>query len=285
MTIQEAQQDSRQQLTRIYEEGEAVAMSRILVETLAGIKRQDWTLLQKKEFPAAKVAALQSSLQRLLLHEPLQYVLEEAWFCGLKFYVDRNVLIPRPETEELVEWIISDSRFPLVDSRLIDIGTGSGCVPITLKKRLKKTDAWACDISPGALAVARQNAASIGVDVHIEQLDFLDRAQREKLPLFNCIVSNPPYIPAKDQTTMSANVTDFEPHMALFVPDDDPLVFYRALADFGLTHLLPEGSIYMELYENLGPETVQLFKSMGYSTELKRDMQEKERMLKVKLVD
>jgi len=285
MTIQEAQQESKQQLAGIYEEGEAIATSRILVETLAGIKRQDWVLMQKKEFPAAKTSVLQSALQRLLLHEPLQYVLEEAWFCGLKFYVDSNVLIPRPETEELVEWIISDSRFPLVDSRLIDIGTGSGCIPITLKKRLKKTEAWACDISPGALAVARQNADSIGVDVRFEQLDFLDRIQREKLPLFNCIVSNPPYVPAKDQASMSANVIGFEPHTALFVPDDDPLVFYRALADCGRTHLLPEGSIYMELYENLGRETVQLFQSMGYSTELKRDMQEKERMLRVKLVD
>jgi release factor glutamine methyltransferase len=163
---------------------------------------------------------------------------------------------------------------------ILDIGSGSGCIPVALKRRLGKASVWSCDISPEALAVAQRNAINLGVEVHFRELDFLDKRQREQLPSFDVIVSNPPYVPEKDKPEMRPNVLDYEPGTALFVPDDDPLVFYRAIADFGEKHLNAGGAIYMELHESLGIAAVELFRKNGYETELKKDMQEKERMLK-----
>ena len=219
-------------------------------------------------------------LDRLLQHEPVQYVLNEAWFCGLKFYVDKNVLIPRPETEELVEWVISDCKFPIHTLSILDIGSGSGCIPIALKKRLGKADVWSCDISPDALKVANQNAETLGINVNFIELNFLNETERETLPLFDIIVSNPPYIPRKDKEDMNRNVTDHEPATALFVPDNDALIFYKAIAAFGKNHLTRNGIIYTEINENLGEETAAMFQLKGYKTVIKKDMQGKDRMIK-----
>jgi release factor glutamine methyltransferase len=232
---------------------------------------------------AEQATLLESYLQRLLTHEPVQYVLNEAWFCGLKFYVDKNVLIPRPETEELVEWIITNCKFPIDQLTILDIGSGSGCIPVALKRRLGKATVWSCDISAEALKIAEKNAAELGVTVQFEELDFLDSEQSNRLPAFDIIVSNPPYVPEKDKDQMRPNVLKYEPATALFVPDHDPLVFYRAIAEFGLTHLNRDGSIYTEMHESLGTATAQLFRSKGYATEIKKDMQGKDRMLKAGL--
>ena len=231
-------------------------------------------ILTNYEHPGIKYA------ERLLKHEPVQYVLNECWFYGLKFYVDKNVLIPRPETEELVDWVIRNIKFPFKDLKILDIGTGSGCIAISLKRKLRKAEVWACDISNEALAVAKRNADNLQADINFIQLDFLNEEERNKLPSFDIIVSNPPYIPQKDKETMQQNVVAHEPHTALFVSDNNPLVFYTAIADFATQHLSKDGSIYCEIHENLGKEVSEIFLQNKFIFEMKKDMQGKERMIK-----
>ena len=208
----------------------------------------------------------------------------------MKFYVDKNVLIPRPETEELVDWVLKEvgslpagqaGRGPGVN-KVFDIGTGSGCIAIALKKHLPtETKVLACDTNEQILAIARKNAEVAEVSIDFTVLDFLDKKQRTQLPQFDIIISNPPYVPLKDKDTMKENVVNYEPHNALFVPNNDPLVFYTAIADFAKEKLNEGGTIYVELHENLGNRVVELFRSKGFPiTELKIDMQGKDRMLK-----
>jgi len=280
MTIQEANRYISSQLQTIYEEQEAENISDWVIEHLTGTKKTDRITNREKLISPEQTLQLNDYLDRLLQHEPVQYVLNEAWFCGLKFYVDKNVLIPRPETEELVEWIISDCKFPINTLSILDVGSGSGCIPIALKKRLGKADVYSCDISSGALNVAGKNARALGIHVKFIELDFLDNEQRDQLPSFDIVVSNPPYIPEKDKDTMRFNVLDHEPGSALFVPDNDALVFYKAIAEFGKKHLSKGGSIYTEINESLGKETTGVFEWHGYKTLIKKDMQGKDRMIK-----
>jgi release factor glutamine methyltransferase len=284
MTIQEAGKYSIDQLRNIYEEGEAASISDWLMESLSGIRKTDRISNRKQLLSPEQTSQLDIYLQRLLAQEPIQYVLNESWFCGLKFYVDENVLIPRPETEELVEWIITNCRFPIGTLSILDIGTGSGAIPIALKRRLGKAGVWGIDISEKALEVARRNATTLGADIKLQQLDFLDTEQHDKLSSFDIIISNPPYVPEKDKEQMQPNVLKYEPGMALFVPDNDPLVFYKAIAEFGKDHLNNEGMIFMEIHEDLGEAVSSLFKLNGYTTEIKKDMQGKERMMKSMLL-
>lgn len=280
MTLQEATRYSTDQLKTIYDESEAAIISDWVMEYLTGIKKSSRIPHLKQPVPTEQITRLQTYLDRLLKHEPVQYVLNEAWFCGLKFYIDKHVLIPRPETEELVEWIITNCRFPVDQLRILDIGTGSGCIPIALKRRLGKAEVWSCDISKDALAVANRNAETLGVNVKFLELDFLNEEQRNSLPSFDIIVSNPPYIPIKDKAQMQPNVVNFEPATALFVPDNDPLVFYSAIADFAKDHLNVNGSVYTEIHEDLGQDVVDVFESKGFNAVIKKDMQGKDRMIK-----
>ena len=280
MKIQEANNHLTGQLKAIYEESEAENISDWVLEHITGKKRTDRIMNKEKPLNPEQASQLTQYLDRLLQHEPVQYVLSEAWFCGLKFYVDKNVLIPRPETEELVEWIISDCKFPIDTLSILDVGSGSGCIPIALKKRLGKADVWSCDISPEALRVANQNATTLGINVKFIELDFLNETKRENLPSFDIIVSNPPYIPEKDKDFMRLNVLNHEPATALFVPDNDELIFYKAIATFGKNHLTENGAIYTEINESLGETTSAMFQANGYKTELRKDMQGKERMIK-----
>ncbi len=280
MTVQEASKHLASQLTGTYELSEAAEISELVIEHITGTKRAQRINIREKQLGENEMISLESYLQRLLANEPVQYVLTEAWFCGMKFYVDKNVLIPRPETEELVEWIITDCKFPISTLSILDIGSGSGCIAITLKKRLGRVDVWSCDISTHAIAIAGKNASSLGIDVKFMALDFLDKDQTKHLPAFDIIVSNPPYVPENDKATMHPNVRDHEPATALFVPNNDPLVFYAAIAEFGKEHLTDRGLIYTEIHEQLGKPASELFSSNGYETKLKKDMQGKERMLK-----
>jgi release factor glutamine methyltransferase len=198
----------------------------------------------------------------------------------MRFYVDQNVLIPRPETEELVDWIITDCKFPIRQLTLLDIGCGSGCIPIFLKRKFRKADVWACDNSEAALNVAKKNADNLGADIHFLQLNFLNEEERNKLPSSDIIVSNPPYVPEKDKLQMQPNVLQFEPRTALFVPDNDALIFYKAIADFGNQKLNPNGAIYVEIHEDLGEPVLELFRSKNYEALLKKDIQGKDRMIK-----
>ncbi|MEO7982951.1 MAG: peptide chain release factor N(5)-glutamine methyltransferase [Bacteroidota bacterium] len=284
MTMQEATFFMLNQLRTIYDESESATITDWVMEYLTGSKKTERMLYKNSAFTEAEELQLRQLADRLLQYEPVQYVLNEAWFCGLKFYVDKNVLIPRPETEELVEWIITNCKFPVDKLRILDIGCGSGCIPVSLKRRIRKAEVWACDISVAAIEVAKKNAGSFGTDINFTRLDFLDKKQREQLPAFDIIVSNPPYVPAKDKEQMHPNVLQYEPASALFVPDNDALVFYKAIAEFGKTHLNRSGSIYTEIHEGLGNDTINVFQSSGYLTELKKDMQQKDRMIRSGLV-
>jgi release factor glutamine methyltransferase len=283
MMIHEAAKQIYDELRTIYEEGEASAIGEWVMEHLTGSKQTDRVVQREKSLSIEQEKQLNEYTARLLTYEPVQYVLHESWFCGLKFYVDQNVLIPRPETEELVEWVITNCKFPVDKLSILDIGSGSGCIPIALKRKLRKADLWSCDISEAALQVARKNAATLGADVTFILLDFLDTERRKQLSSFDIIISNPPYVPEKDKQQMLPNVINYEPHTALFVPDNDALIFYKAIAEFGKEHLNPSGVIYSEIHEELAKPVADLFNSKGYSVEIKNDMQEKQRMLKALL--
>lgn len=284
MTTAEARKYLTGQLETIYDEGESTSIAELVLDNLTGKGNSERASGKQTFLTSEQNIKLESILNLLLKHEPVQYVLNESWFGGLKFYVDKNVLIPRPETEELVEWIITNCKFPVDELKILDIGTGSGCIPISLKRRLKKAEVWSCDVSAEALAVAKQNAATLGTEVNFILFDFLNVQQRDQLPSFDIIVSNPPYVPEKDKDTMKPNVLQYEPAPALFVPDNDPLVFYKAIAEFGKEHLNTGGSIYCEIHEATGEEVVRLFNSYGFTTELKKDMQQKDRMVKSSLI-
>lgn len=284
MTVQEATYYVLKQLRTIYEEGEASQITDWIMEKITGSIKTERMLYKNEALTTDEEIQLQNYTERLLQHEPVQYVLNESWFFGFKFYVDKNVLIPRPETEELVEWVITNCKFPVDQLKILDVGSGSGCIPVSLKRRIRRADVWGCDISPGALEVAKRNSALLGADVNFIQLDFLDKQQWEQLPSFDIIVSNPPYVPEKDRETMQPNVLQYEPATALFVPDNDPLLFYKAIAEFGKTHLNKGGSIYTEIHEDLGEATMNVFQSAGYASEIKKYMQQKDRMVKSGLV-
>ena len=280
MTIQEGTFLLLNKLRSIYSREEADTITDWTMEHLTGSKKAERMIYKNEKITAGEESQLHQYIERLMSNEPVQYVLNEAWFCGLKLYVDKSVLIPRPETEELVEWVIDGCRFPIDKLSILDIGSGSGCIAIALKRRLGKADVWSCDISLDALKVAQKNAASLGLDVNFFQLDFLNEEQRNKLPVFDIIVSNPPYVTDADAKIMRPNVLNFEPSKALFVPDDDPLVFYKAITDFGRTHLNPNGSIFIESNEAYGEQVAELFNSKGFSTVMKQDMQGKDRMIR-----
>jgi release factor glutamine methyltransferase len=294
MKIGEAEIWLRQELSSIYDEGEASNISDLVLENLTGLSRVG--RLGKKEEPllVQQLHHLTEIHHRLLHHQPVQYALGEAHFYGLKLFVDKHVLIPRPETEELVEWIIKDVQasgknvFERKESeadettqlKILDVGTGSGCIALALKKAMPKAEVWACDISDDALNIARRNGSESDIRVDFVGLDFLDEAQSRQLPTVDLIVSNPPYIPLKNKEDMLPNVVEYEPHTALFVPNDEALIFYKALAEFGKHRLYNNGSIYAEIHEDLGKEVIGLFENEGYTVELRKDMQGKDRMVK-----
>lgn len=217
-------------------------------------------------------------LQALKSLQPYQYVIGETEFYGLKFFVNSNVLIPRPETEELVEWILADN--PNFSGKIIDIGTGSGCIPITLKKNLSQAEIFALDVSSGALEVAQNNAGFHDVAIQFVEQDFLN-FDSSLFGKFDIIVSNPPYIAQSESVEMHPTVLEFEPNSALFVPDAQPLVFYEKIAEFAQNHLNESGKIYIEINQKLGKETEEVFQQVGFKTQLKKDISGNDRMIKV----
>ena len=296
MKLFEAEQYIKNRLKEIYDEQEAANIANLTIEYITGLSKTERVSKKQEPLSTSQLEQLQLNLQRLKLHEPIQYIMNKAWFYGMKLYVDSNVLIPRPETEELVQWVINDVKASGKDVfirrsmeadetsqlKILDVGTGSGCIALALKKTMPKAEVWGCDVSEEALNVARRNGSSLDIRVDFQGLDFLDEAQQKLLPAVDIIVSNPPYIPLKDKEEMQPNVVNYEPHTALFVTNDDALVFYRVIAQFAKKRLYQNGSIYLEIHETLSNEIVNLFKIQGYQRiELRKDMQGKERMIKV----
>lgn len=290
MTWQEQYQHLREALTAVHEISEAEAMAALVVEHVGKKKLYH---LKQENIPAEETQKIDRILEQLLTHRPLQYVLNEAWFYGLKFEVNESVLIPRPETEELVDWMIREVRntkYEVQDSAslatnyspltILDIGTGSGCIPIVIKKNLPEAEVSAIDVCSEALNTATNNALNNETEINFQLLDFLDESKWSELRKYDIIVSNPPYIKTTEANTMSKHVLNFEPHKALFVPDEDALLFYRKIADFALQHLQSNGAVYVEINQQLGKETVELFQQKGFAVELRKDMNGNERMVK-----
>lgn len=297
MKLFEAEQYLKEQLKALYDEQEAVNIASLAIEHITGFSKTDRVSKKQEQLSGSQSDLLQNHLQRLKTGEPIQYIMNKSWFYGMELYVDKNVLIPRPETEELVKWIIDDikasgkavfvKKSTEADEttllKILDVGTGSGCIALALKKTMPKAEVWGCDVSEEALNVARRNGSTLDIRVDFQGLNFLEEAQQKLLPTVDIIVSNPPYVPLKDKEEMHSNVVDHEPHTALFVSDNDPFIFYKALAEFGKKRLYENGSIYMEIHEGLGQHVINLFRANGYTNiELKKDMQGKDRMVKVK---
>lgn len=226
--------------------------------------------------------AFNNHINQLKKGIPIQYVLGEADFYQLKFKVNEHVLIPRPETEELVYLILQDAKINQPKS-IIDIGTGSGCIPIALKKHLPNTAINAIDISENAIAVAKENALKNKVEIDFTIADAL-HLESKNFQKFDVIVSNPPYIALSEMEDMEANVTKHEPHLALFVADENPLIFYQKIADFALTNLKQNGVLYFEINQALAQETQELLEQKGFITEIIKDINQNDRMIKAQLL-
>jgi release factor glutamine methyltransferase len=267
-------------LGALYGPAEAAAMARWILTDVFGFTSIELYGGKDRTFSANDETHLADILARLQNYEPLQYVLGHTAFDGLELEVTPAVLIPRPETAELVAWIAADAA---PDASILDIGTGSGCIPIALAHRLPAASLTAWDVSAEALEVARRNAATHQASIRFERRDVLTTEGAEGRT-FDVIVSNPPYICLKERPAMERNVTDWEPGLALFVPDDDPLRFYRRIALLGRTLLRPEGSLYFEINQAYGRETVEMLGTLGYrDITLKKDMEGNERMIKARI--
>ena len=299
-------------LNKVYEANEIEAITLLAISEISNLSKAYIKAFPEKELNNDQALKLTDMLARLQTGEPIQYILQRTEFYGLPFMVNPSVLIPRPETEELVEWILSLSgeRFrqgerlgkgerseegerqkvkgerseELYWPSILDIGTGSGCIAISLKKNLPAVRVSAIDISDGALQTAKENAVLNEVDVNFIHADILNskfKTQNSKLSTYNIIVSNPPYVTLDDKKQMHSNVTDFEPHTALFVPEHDPLVFYKAIADFALLNLASGGLLFFEINENFGNETRDMLNTKGFrDVTVRKDMSGRDRMIK-----
>jgi release factor glutamine methyltransferase len=306
MTVQEGYKNLLSRLLTIYETQEAANISDLVIEFITGWSKMDRLLRKNELLNSDQQEILTEYTGQLLQHRPVQYVLGETWFGGFPFWVDENVLIPRPETEELVQWVIEEIKerkkdiltapgrlsksvtgLPGTatgvsgDLQILDVGTGSGCISVTLKKKLPGIDITSLDVNALALKVAEKNAIRQNVDINFLLVDFLKEEKWDTLPVFDIIISNPPYITESESSLMDKNVLDFEPHLALFVPDGDALLFYRKLAGFSRQHLSSAGSLFAEINEKMGHEVTTLFMNEGFRVDLKKDMQGKNRMLRV----
>lgn len=267
----------------MYPTGEITSFTRLIMEHVCGLQHHQLLMCKGKELSEIEKDRVEQIVERLKQSEPIQYIIGETTFYHLPFWVNPNVLIPRPETEELVDLIIKD--FPGKPIRILDIGTGSGCIAISLANYLPESAVTAIDISQSALDTAGENAKRNNVSISFIQTDIVDEPQAEAniRETFDLIVSNPPYIKESEKASMGENVLLHEPRQALFVPDTDPLLFYRAIAGLGRKKLTENGFLYFEINAQCGQETVNLLKSTGYKEiELIRDISGKDRIIKAK---
>jgi release factor glutamine methyltransferase len=265
------------ELGGIYPVSEIEGFTRIIFEAVCGLSFTEQVTKKLEQISLSDFEKIKAIISRLKNFEPIQYILGETEFYGLKLVVNQSVLIPRPETEELVQWIIK-SKLP-EHSRILDIGTGSGCIALALKIELKNAEVFGVDISENALEVARLNAIKNNLEVDYFQADIL-RWEESEWKTFDVIVSNPPYIRESEKQQMHSNVLNFEPENALFVPDGDSLVFYRAIATFAKKHLFESGLLFFEINENLGSEMYEMLIDSGFSEiEIRKDINGKNRMI------
>lgn len=277
--IQTLKKEFRLALKDLFPEVEIDAFFWNLLERYADIKRLNAAMNPNLDISDSVKSKMKKALGRLKNQEPIQYIIGETEFFGLEFQVNPNVLIPRPETEELVAWILDDYKNESEIS-FLDIGTGSGCIAISLATNLKESKAMAWDISEKALEVAQKNALQNKVEVHFEKRDVLENQKVDNQ--IDVIVSNPPYVRKLEKQQMKTNVLDFEPHLALFVEDSDALLFYREIIEFARTALSEEGKLYFEINEFLKEDLIELMSDFPVKNyEFRKDIYGKNRMLKI----
>lgn len=266
----------RNGLADVYPKEEIDAMVRIIFEQLMGYSTVDMVLRADSEVPDFISAKIDDVVERLRRKEPLQYILDDAYFYGMHFHVTPATLIPRPETEQLIDLIVK--HHTASDLAVLDVGTGSGCIAIALARSLRFPSVSAIDISPDAIAVAERNAHELKAKVRFAVADILTAVPQKEQ--FDIIVSNPPYIANSERNAMESNVLDFEPHTALFVPDDDPLRFYRAITQYALTALKPGGRLYFEINPRFADDTARLLSDAGMmEVTLERDYTDRQRFV------
>ncbi|CAM1340586.1 peptide chain release factor N(5)-glutamine methyltransferase [Tenacibaculum aestuarii] len=273
-----------EQLESIFPKTEIDTFFFLLIEEYLGLQRIDFTLQPTLEIPSEKYDLLNTALTRLQKEEPIQYILGKTEFYGCPFKVNENTLIPRPETEELVEWILNEVKELGLENNkqqlsILDIGTGTGCIPISLKKELPAAKVSAIDVSEEALEIAKENASLNKVEITFILQDIL---QTESLPKqYDVIVSNPPYVRELEKVEIKNNVLENEPHLALFVDDDNPLIFYKKIADLAIKSLTKNGLLFFEINQYLGSETIEMLKRKGFTkVELRKDLFGNNRMIK-----
>ena len=268
------------ELLDTYPSREIDSMAFILLEHVLDLSRTQVHLKKEEMISDEDFQKISKYVEQLKIEEPIQYILGETEFYELPFKVNQHTLIPRPETEELVHSIINEN--PNANLKVLDIGTGSGCIPISLAKNLNKATVSTTDISTDAIEIAKQNAQLNKVDVNFHNRDIL-KWNEYKWEEYDIIVSNPPYVMESEKEKMEKNVLDYEPHLALFVSNQDPLIFYRTIADFAIAHLKKDGKVYFEINENLGNEMQELMLAKGFSeVEVRKDINGKVRMLYAK---
>ncbi|MEC5167003.1 release factor glutamine methyltransferase [Flavobacterium sp. PL11] len=279
MKIREYRSYFIQELTPIFDEGEAESFFYLILEEKQQLKRIDLALQPDLELNENEIVIWNSFLEQLKQEIPVQYLLGKTSFYGLDFEVNSNVLIPRPETEELVEWIIQNSKISVEDKKIkiLDIGTGSGCIAISLAKNIKNSKVFAIDISHKALATAKKNAENNKVEITFLQENILVTTDLNQN--FDIIVSNPPYVRNLEKQEVKKNVLDNEPHLALFVEDNDALIFYKKITELAKKNLTPSGELFFEINQYLGPEMIEMLEKMNFhNIELRKDIYGNDRM-------
>lgn len=274
--MQQAINYLKSELGPIYQEPELSSIVRLIVSKITGYSYTEILVNKNTIFSQYQRNLLEFYLEKLKKGMPVQYVLGETEFCGLNFMVNESVLIPRPETEELVAWIAEEA---MPDAVMLDIGTGSGCMAVSLKKLMPGSEVYACDISPEALTVARLNAEKNNQQVNFFEMDILNTTTAERK--YHLIVSNPPYIPESEIDTILPQVKDYEPRQALFVTDDDPLIFYRKIAIYAQQHLCPGGKLFFEIHRDYANACVSMLKDKNFDNIImKKDISGNDRMIR-----
>jgi release factor glutamine methyltransferase len=280
MLIKQYRQEFISALRSIFDEKEVESFFYITLETFHGMKRIDLALQPNFELDAKQLLQWETVLAQLKTQKPIQYILGETEFYGLPFYVNENTLIPRPETEELVAWILSNLHIHTSTHslKILDIGTGSGCIAIALAKNIPKAKVYAIDVSQKALAIAQKNALRNNVEVTFLEKNILKTNDLEVQ--FDIIVSNPPYVRQLEKGEIQKNVLDYEPHLALFVEDHDALLFYRKIAQLAQKNLSQKGLLYFEINQYLAKEMLELLQKHNFkNSELKKDIYGNDRMI------